>query len=229
MEFVNNESSFSTKKTYLMESNFFNPGSELEKGKCETNSIALHHLCANIKIPIIDEDDLNVVHYDFQKTCESLNCGKCLQSIIIPNTAVVIDLNNDLDYTISIQSLVRDYFTNLKRSYTCVECGTKMNEINTPTKLPLLLFINFSGKEFMFEAEKELNLFDTLYELVYIVYWGGGHFITRMNTPLGQYEYDGMKNDGKFQSMEKNNFFVGKMIDFYGQERTAVGATYRKK
>ena len=50
-----------------------------------------------------------------------------------------------------------------------------------------------------------------------------------MNTPLGQYEYDGMKKDGKFQSMEKNNFFVGQIIDFYGQERSAVGATYRKK
>lgn len=63
---------------------------------------------------------------------------------------------------------------------------------------------------------------------MYIVYWGGSHFITRMNTPLGQYEYDGMKKDGKFQSMEENNFFVGQIIDFYGQERSAVGATYRK-
>ena len=49
MEFVNNELSFSTKKTYLMESNFFNPESELEKGKYETNLIALNRLCANIK------------------------------------------------------------------------------------------------------------------------------------------------------------------------------------
>lgn len=146
MEFVKNESSFSTTKTYLMESNFFNPGSKLVMGRYETHSIALNHLCANTKIPIVDEDDLNVVHYNFQKTCESLNCGKCAQSIKISNTTDVIDLNNDLNYTINIQSLVREYFTNFKRTYTCVECGSKMKEINTPTRFPLLLFIYFSGK-----------------------------------------------------------------------------------
>ena len=113
-------------------------------------------------------------------------------------------MNNDLDYTISIQSLVREYFANLKRSYTCVECGSKMKEINTPTKFLLLLYINFSGKEFMFEAERELNLFDSLWVSLYSVLleWTLHHRSVRLRWN---------RKDVKFQSI------VGKIINFYGR------------
>jgi hypothetical protein len=140
-----------------------------------------------------------------------------------------IDLNNCLDHTVSVQSLVEEYFTDLKRSYFCDECGSKMKEMNIPTKLPSLLFINFNGEKFKLEAEREFNVFNTLYELVYMVYWGGSHFITRMNTPLGQYEYDGVKNDGLFKRMDTSNFFCGIIGDTRESRKIAVGATYRKK
>jgi hypothetical protein len=229
MRILNHDSSFLDAKEDLLHHNFFNSGSKLKEGSYETYSRAVAHLLSNVKISIIDEDDMNAVCYEFEKVCENPGCPQCSQSLKTQCATDTIYLNNDLDYTSNMQSLVNEYFTNLKRSYHCSSCKSRMKEINRPTKVPILLLIHLSGKEFTFEVDKEIKVLDTTYELVYIVYYGDMHFITRMNTPLGQYEYDGMRNNAVFRNMSDNNFFGNIITDFYKTKRQAEGIAYRKK
>jgi hypothetical protein len=65
----------------------------------------------------------------------------------------------------------------------------------------------------------------------YVHHWyhGAGHFITRMNTPLGQYEYDGMRNNAVFRKINNSNFVTRIITDYYKTERQAEGIAYRKK
>lgn len=100
---------------------------------------------------------------------------------------------------------------------------------NVPTKVPILLHLHLSGEDFTYEVDKEIKILDTIYELVYIVYYGAGHFITRMNTPLGQYEYDGMRNNAVFRKFNNSDFFTRFITDYYKTERQAEGIAYRKK
>jgi hypothetical protein len=229
MRIMNHDLTFVDAKQDLLHNNFYNSGSKLIVGRNETYSRALSHQLSNVKISIIDEDDLNAVFYEFEKVCENPGCPQCSQSIKVECLAESIYLNNDLIYTTSRQSLVDEYFTNLTRSYLCSSCKSRMKEINVPTKVPILLHLHLSGKDSTYEVDKEIKILDTIYELVYIVYYGAGHFITRMNTPLGQYEYDRMRNNAVFRKINNSNFFTRIITDYYKTERQAEEIAYRKK
>jgi hypothetical protein len=146
--------------------------------------------------------------YEFEKVFENPGCPQWSQSMKTQCATDTIYLKNDLDYTINMQSLVNEYFNH------CSSCTSRMKEINTPTKVPILLLLHLSGKEFTFEVDKEIKALDNTYKLVYIVYYGDTHFITRMNTPLGQ--YDGMRNNAVFRNM-RDNYFFGNLITHFKQ------------
>jgi hypothetical protein len=61
MRILNHDSSFADIKEDLLHHNVSNSGSKLKEGRYETYSVAVAHLLSNVKIPIIDKDDMNAV------------------------------------------------------------------------------------------------------------------------------------------------------------------------